>query len=59
MRQIPYAHILLVEDFVFLVVTDHVVLDEAVVDHSGLDSLGVFLNLTLRLQLIPNVRLHF
>ena len=58
MSQVPNAHILLVEDFVFLIVRYHVVFDESVINNSRFYGFCVLLNFALRFQLITNVLLH-
>ena len=58
MGEIPNSHMLLVEDLVFFVVGDEVVLDEFVVDDGGLDGFGIPFDLSFELELVTYVRLH-
>ena len=58
MGEIPDPHVLLVEDLVFFVVGDEVVLDEFVVDDGGLDGFGIPFDLGFELELVTDVRLH-
>ncbi len=59
MGQIPNAHVLLVEYFIFLVVANHVLLNQSIVNDSWLDCFCIFFDLTFGLELITDVRLHF
>lgn len=49
MTQVPDTHVLLVENFVFLIVCDHIVLNETIINYCRLDWLSILLNLALSL----------
>ena len=55
MSQVPNSHLLLVKDFVFLVVCEHIVFYQLVVDDGGLDSFRILFYFAFGLQLIAHV----
>jgi hypothetical protein len=56
--QVPDPHLFLVKNFVLLIVSDQVVLDQFVVDNSWFDSFSIPFNLALELELFAYVGQH-